>query len=99
MSSKKRFRRSSWVSRLTTDGRIEVFGYLKSETRRASPAGFAFAESRPRLLVRVNAIATGLIDDDLAAVVPARPELDAFVKSETVRWAKVIRNAGLAGTQ
>ena len=26
-------------------------------------------------------------------------ELDAFVKSETVRWAKVIRNAGLAGTQ
>jgi tripartite-type tricarboxylate transporter receptor subunit TctC len=26
-------------------------------------------------------------------------ELDAFVKSETVRWAKVIQNAGLAGTQ
>jgi len=26
-------------------------------------------------------------------------ELDAFVKSETVRWAEVIRNAGLAGTQ
>ncbi len=26
-------------------------------------------------------------------------ELDAFVKSETVRWAKVIRNAGLADTQ
>jgi tripartite-type tricarboxylate transporter receptor subunit TctC len=26
-------------------------------------------------------------------------ELGAFVKSETVRWAKVIRNAGLAGTQ
>ena len=26
-------------------------------------------------------------------------ELNAFVKSETVRWAKVIRNAGLAGTQ
>jgi tripartite-type tricarboxylate transporter receptor subunit TctC len=26
-------------------------------------------------------------------------ELDAFVKSETVRWATVIRNAGLAGTQ
>jgi tripartite-type tricarboxylate transporter receptor subunit TctC len=26
-------------------------------------------------------------------------ELDTFVKSETVRWAKVIRNAGLAGTQ
>ncbi len=26
-------------------------------------------------------------------------ELSAFVKSETVRWAKVIRDAGLAGTQ
>ena len=26
-------------------------------------------------------------------------ELDAFVKSETVRWAKVIRDAGLAGSQ
>jgi tripartite-type tricarboxylate transporter receptor subunit TctC len=26
-------------------------------------------------------------------------ELDAFVKSETVRWAKVIQEAGLAGTQ
>ena len=26
-------------------------------------------------------------------------ELDAFVKSETVRWAKVIRDAGIAGSQ
>ena len=26
-------------------------------------------------------------------------ELDAFVKSETARWGKVIRDAGLAGTQ
>jgi hypothetical protein len=26
-------------------------------------------------------------------------ELNAFVKSETVRWAKVIQSAGLAGTQ
>jgi tripartite-type tricarboxylate transporter receptor subunit TctC len=26
-------------------------------------------------------------------------ELNAFVKSETARWAKVIQNAGLAGTQ
>jgi tripartite-type tricarboxylate transporter receptor subunit TctC len=26
-------------------------------------------------------------------------ELKAFVKSETVRWAKVIQDAGLAGTQ
>jgi tripartite-type tricarboxylate transporter receptor subunit TctC len=27
------------------------------------------------------------------------PELDAFVKSETAKWAPVIRNAGLAGSQ
>jgi hypothetical protein len=26
-------------------------------------------------------------------------ELDAFVKSETVRWTKVIEDAGLAGGQ
>jgi hypothetical protein len=26
-------------------------------------------------------------------------ELDDFVKSETVRWAKVIKEANLAGTQ
>jgi len=29
----------------------------------------------------------------------SRKDLNAFVKSETVRWAKVIRNAGLAGSQ
>jgi hypothetical protein len=27
------------------------------------------------------------------------PQLDEFVKSETVRWAKVIKEANLAGTQ
>jgi hypothetical protein len=26
-------------------------------------------------------------------------QLDTYVKSETVRWAKVIKNANLAGTQ
>jgi hypothetical protein len=26
-------------------------------------------------------------------------DLDAYVKSETVRWVKVIQNAGLAGSQ
>ena len=26
-------------------------------------------------------------------------QFDDFVKSETVRWAKVIKDAGLAGTQ
>jgi len=42
----------------------------------------AKAESRPRLLVRVNAIATGLIDDDLAAVVPAHPDAIMLPKAE-----------------
>jgi len=40
------------------------------------------AASRPRLLVRVNAIATGLIDDDLAAVVSARPDAIMLPKAE-----------------
>jgi citrate lyase subunit beta / citryl-CoA lyase len=37
---------------------------------------------RPRLLVRVNAIATGLIDDDLDAVVSARPDAIMLPKAE-----------------
>ena len=40
------------------------------------------ATSRPRLLVRVNAIATGLIDGDLAAVVSARPDAIMLPKAE-----------------
>src|SRR6516164_8568528 len=32
------------------------------------------APSRPHLIVRVNGLATGLIDADLDAVVPARPD-------------------------
>src|SRR5436190_21613679 len=38
--------------------------------------------ARPRLLVRVNAIPTGLIDDDLHAVVPARPDIIMLPKAE-----------------
>src|SRR5215470_1185100 len=37
---------------------------------------------RPRLLVRVNAIATGLIDDDLDAIVSARPDAIMLPKAE-----------------
>jgi citrate lyase subunit beta/citryl-CoA lyase len=37
---------------------------------------------RPRLLVRVNAIATGLIDADLDAIVPARPDAIMLPKAE-----------------
>ena len=53
---------------------------------RASAAAFlknvALAAKRPRLLVRVNAIATGLIDADLDAVVPARPDAILLPKAE-----------------
>jgi citrate lyase subunit beta/citryl-CoA lyase len=53
---------------------------------RASAATFlktAVAQTRrPRLLVRVNAIATGLIDEDLDAVVPARPDAILLPKAE-----------------
>jgi citrate lyase subunit beta/citryl-CoA lyase len=40
------------------------------------------AAGRPRLLVRVNAIATGLIDADLDAVVSARPDAIMLPKAE-----------------
>jgi citrate lyase subunit beta/citryl-CoA lyase len=40
------------------------------------------AKRRPRLLVRVNGIATGLTDADLDAVVPARPDAIMLPKAE-----------------
>jgi citrate lyase subunit beta/citryl-CoA lyase len=59
---------------------------------RASAAAFlrqVTQESRrPRLLVRVNGLATGLTDDDFAAIVPARP--DAILLPKAVGGAAVI---------
>jgi citrate lyase subunit beta/citryl-CoA lyase len=53
---------------------------------RASAAAFvrdAVAEAqRPLISVRVNALATGLIDDDLAAIVAARPDAIMLPKAE-----------------
>ena len=51
-------------------------------------AGAGSAGSRPAIIVRTNAAATGLLDDDLAAVV--RPGLDAVLlaKAETVDEVK-----------
>jgi citrate lyase subunit beta/citryl-CoA lyase len=40
------------------------------------------AAQRPRLLVRVNGLDTGLIDDDLAAVVAGRPDAILLPKAE-----------------
>jgi len=64
----------------------------------------AKAESRPRLLVRVNAIATGLIDDDLAAVVPAHPDAIMLPKAEGGAGvihadAKLAAHEALAGVE
>jgi citrate lyase subunit beta / citryl-CoA lyase len=39
-------------------------------------------QSRPRLIVRVNGLTTGLIDADLDAVVPARPDAVMLPKAE-----------------
>ena len=44
--------------------------------------GGAGRPRRPRLLVRVNGIATGLTDADLDAVVPARPDAIMLPKAE-----------------
>jgi citrate lyase subunit beta/citryl-CoA lyase len=53
---------------------------------RRSAAGFLnearTASARPRLLVRVNGIASGLIDADLDAVVAARPDAIMLPKAE-----------------
>jgi citrate lyase subunit beta / citryl-CoA lyase len=53
---------------------------------RASAAEFLQAAAarakRPQLLVRVNGLQTGLIDDDLDAVVPARPDAIMLPKAE-----------------
>jgi len=57
----------------------------KAEARRSAAAFIADAAkatTRPRLLVRVNGIATGLIDADLDAVVPARPDAIMLPKAE-----------------
>src|SRR5262249_43655989 len=59
----------------------------RKEAARAGAAGFLFAQTlsapeRPRLIVRVNGLATGLIDADLDAIVPARPDAIMLPKVE-----------------
>jgi citrate lyase subunit beta/citryl-CoA lyase len=58
----------------------------RKEAARASAAAFlknaATLDKRPRLLVRVNGIATGLTDADLDAVVPSRPDAIMLPKAE-----------------
>ncbi len=58
---------------------------LARETARAFLAAHAEREDRPLLMVRVNALDTGLTDDDLAAIVGARPDAIMLPKSESGR--------------
>ncbi|AVO44585.1 HpcH/HpaI aldolase/citrate lyase family protein [Phreatobacter cathodiphilus] len=58
---------------------------LARETARAFLAAHAAATNRPLLMVRVNALDTGLTDDDLAAIVGARPDAIMLPKSESGR--------------
>ena len=39
-------------------------------------------KDRPRLLVRINGLDTGMTDDDLAAIVPGKPDIILFPKAE-----------------
>jgi citrate lyase subunit beta/citryl-CoA lyase len=57
----------------------------KAEARKSALAFLKAAGSaanRPRLLVRVNGLDTGLIDDDLDAIVPGAPDAILFPKAE-----------------
>jgi citrate lyase subunit beta/citryl-CoA lyase len=58
--------------------------------------------NRPRLLVRINGLETGLTDDDLAAIVPGRPDAILFPKAEGGNSvihldAKLTAQEGVAG--
>jgi citrate lyase subunit beta/citryl-CoA lyase len=58
----------------------------RKDSARACAAAFlkqaAREATRPRLIVRVNALATGLTDADLDAIVPARPDAIMLPKAE-----------------
>lgn len=75
---------------------------LARETARAFLAAHGAATERPLLMVRVNALDTGLTDDDLAAIIAARPDAIMLPKSESGRDvahldAKLTAQEALAG--
>jgi citrate lyase subunit beta/citryl-CoA lyase len=76
---------SSGADALIVDLEDSVSTERKPEARR-SAADFLkaarAAANRPRLLVRVNSLATGLTDDDLDAVMPAQPDAIMLPKAE-----------------
>jgi citrate lyase subunit beta/citryl-CoA lyase len=64
----------------------DSIAHERKDAARASAAAFlrnaVMQAGRPRLLVRVNGIATGLTDADLDAIVPARPDAILLPKAE-----------------
>ncbi|MDP2800567.1 MAG: CoA ester lyase [Phreatobacter sp.] len=75
---------------------------LARETARAFLAAQGPTKQRPRLMVRVNALDSGLTDADLDAVVAARPDAIMLPKSESGRDvahldAKLTAREALAG--
>jgi len=68
---------------------LDLEDSVASERKEAARSGVAAfvketlpVQGRPRLIVRVNALATGLIDADLDAMVPARPDAIMLPKAE-----------------
>jgi citrate lyase subunit beta / citryl-CoA lyase len=62
---------------VATDGKA-----LARERAAAFLSGTAAAENRPRLIVRINSLQSGLADADLDAIVPAAPDAILLPKSE-----------------
>ncbi|MGE3145842.1 MAG: CoA ester lyase [Pseudorhodoplanes sp.] len=76
---------SSGADALIVDLEDSVAADRKAEARQSAAAFIAAARAaarRPRLLVRVNSLATGLTDDDLDAVVAAQPDAIMLPKAE-----------------
>ena len=78
---------------LILDLEDSVVDERKAEARRITRDFLAAAPGGPRLFVRVNALASGMILDDLAAVVAARPHGIVLPKADRrarplppVRW-------------
>src|SRR6185437_4027028 len=57
--------------------RAAALEFLKAKSKAKSGA-----KDRPRLLVRINGLDTGMTDADLDAIVPGRPDAILFPKAE-----------------
>ena len=86
--SEQQARQGLGVRRRRADPRSGGFGRRRPQGRRArdrarlSAGSTRGAANRPQLVVRVNALDTGLTDDDLDAVVAGRPDAILLPKAE-----------------